>query len=417
MRSFSLKYIFPIYISIVLLDLNEFVTRYLGSDGALTIFILGLSTFLLVTAKPLDGGGGGLNRAFLFAFLGFLILGVFAGALEGNLYNILKDVRYYLPSLLIYFAVFRMSLSIRAESELFRTIAVATFFIGINAVFIILSITLNIDFHGSTGAGQIERAVGLYSNANRAGYVSTIGQSFALLLLFSGNAHFKNFYFGLYLLCLFAAVSTFSKGAILLSMLLMGRMIYLGLNTSVDPRRKALKKYVQRFTILIMILLIASIFGALNIQSQLTGLQNERLNQVQMLIQGQINEETTTHRSELAAFALQEMEDTFFLGAGLGKFKKMAIGNGTHNIYLLILGEAGVIALVLYIVFLARWAKKSFASADFSAIKFASGNIMILFFFSGFAAHTLLANKPYILSLAIIIASLRIRELTNRTYL
>jgi len=417
MRSFSLKYIFPVYIGIVLLDLNEFVTRYIGSQGALTLLILGLSFFLLLSAKPLKAGSESLSRAFLVALFGYLGFGVLAGILEGDFWTLGKEVRYYLPTIIIYFAVHRTILSIRVEKDLFRTITIATIFIAINAVFILLSIVFGIDFHGASDSNHIERAVGLYSNANRAGYVSTIGQSLALLLLFSTNTRSKNLYFGLYLLCLFAAVSTFSKGSIILSLLLAGRMIYLGLTSSIDSSRGALRKYVRRFSFLISILFLGSVFGVFNLQSKLSNLQSKRINQVQLLMLGQINDQTTTHRSELASYAFNEMQSTFFLGAGLGKFHKMDIGNGTHNIYLLILGESGLLALFLYLLFLSKWSMKSFSKSSFNSIKFASGNIVILLVFSGFAAHTLLSNKPFILTIALIIGALRIKELVLDTRL
>ncbi|MCR9155253.1 MAG: hypothetical protein NXI09_14180 [Bacteroidetes bacterium] len=395
------------YIAIILLDLNEFVTRSLGSESVLTTLIFIISLFLIFSARPLTGTDGRLNRAFLVAFFGFLFLGGIASIIEGDSSGLFKDVRYYLPSVLIYFSTYRSVMSIRSEGELYRIISIAAILIGFNAILILVSIGFNIDFHGSTGLDQVERAVGLYSNANRAGYVSTIGQSLALLLLFSGAVKRPNFYFWLYVLCLLAALSTFSKGTILLSMLLILRLLYLGL-VNRDLNIYGVRRYIRRFAVMFGLILLGLAFGLLNLQSRLSDLQSQRISQVQLLLQGQIDRETTTHRSELAVIALEEMRETFFLGAGLGKFKKMDIGNGTHNVYLLILGEAGVIALILYLLFYVKWAKNSFAGRQFSSLRFASGNIMILFFFSGFVAHTLLANKPYILSLALILAALRI---------
>lgn len=412
MRKFSLSYIFPLYVAIILLDLNEFVTRFLGSEGVLTVLIFVTSIFLIVSTKPYVGVTDALNNLFLLAFLGFIFLGAFATILESNLEVLEVNLRYYIPSLLIYFSIYRTVMGIRIETEFYRIISIAAILIGINAILILISILLNIDFHGATGVDQVERAVGLYSNANRAGYVSAIGQSLALLLLFSRKVKRRNFYFGLYILCLIATFTTFSKGSILLSMLLLVRILYLGLSGRGLGRNRGLfKRYLRVFSFLMFFLVAGGALGVVNFQSRLSSLQTERIEQLQLLLQGQINQETTTQRSELAKLAFDKMQNTFFLGAGLGKFRRMDIGVGSHNIYLLILGEAGVLALILYLAFLLFWAKKSFTYRRFDSIRFASGNILLIFFFSGFASHTLLANKPYILTLALIFASL---ELNNR---
>jgi O-antigen ligase len=413
MRIIALKYVLPFYIFLVLLDLNEFLTRLVGTDGFLTLLIFIVSIFLIMVSKPLTNRFGALSDSFLIAILGFVFLASFASIVEGNSGDIYKGIRYYSPSVLIYLATIRSVLSVREYKELYRVISFAAIAIGINGIFILLSIFFNIDFHGSSGVDKVERAVGLYSNANRAGYVSVIGQSLALMLLFSGKVRKQNFYFALYLLCLVAAISTFSKGTIILSLLIGVRMIYIGLSAKNGESNGLLKKYVQRFILVIVLLAIVSGFGFLNIGSKLTGLQSKRLNQVQLLIQGQVDAETTTHRSDLALIALEEMKDTFILGAGLGKFKRMEIGLGTHNIYLLILGESGILGLLLYLSFMGRWAFKSLLVRRFSAIKFASGNILIILLASGFAAHGLLANKQYIVAISLMIGVLRIQELTR----
>jgi O-antigen ligase len=411
MRVQGLRYVFPVYIAVILLDINEFITRFLGSEGVLTALIFAMSIFLIMIAKPVTGLDNRLNRSFLIAFFGFISLGALASILEGNLEDIMGNVRYYVPSVLIYFSTYRTLMGIRNESELYRIFSISAVLIGVNAVLILLSILFNIDFHAATGTSQVERAVGLYSNANKAGYVSIIGQSLALLLFFSNKVKRPIFYFGLYIVCLLAAISTFSKGTILISMLLVARMMYLNLVLRRKGQNRSIfKRYVRIFSFLLFFLAVGFEVGFVNIQSKFTGLQSRRISEVQLLLQGQIDKETTTHRSELARLALNEMQGTFYLGAGLGEFKKMEIGKGTHNVYLLILGEAGVLALILYLLFFVAWFRRSFGFLAFDAVRFTSGNILILFFFSGFAAHTLLANKPFIFTLALVIAALKWRQ-------
>lgn len=409
MKSFIVKYAFPLYSAIVLLDLNEFLTKYLGLEGAITYLLFVLSILLIFSSKPIKGKRSALNDSFLRAFIGFLVLGSFAAWVEGNLDGISKNIRYYLPSLLIYFAVYRVICSTRGYNELQRTIDFALFFISVNAVLIIVSILFNMDFHGSSEAEKVERAVGLYSNANRAGYVSTLGQSLALCSLLSKGLERRYYYMVLYLICFFAALSSFSKGAIILSFIIMIRTLILGLINNNIAKKHSFGLYIRVTAYIFVTVFFIMAFSFVDFSSIFTAEQSQRIDQVKMLLMGQINEETTTHRSELALYALEEMSETFFLGAGLGKFKLMEVGNGSHNVYLLILGEAGVMSLLLYVIFLWKWGKQSYLRRLKDSIQFTSGNILLTILFSGFAAHTVLANKSYMFCLALILGAMKFR--------
>ena len=93
----------------------------------------------------------------------------------------------------------------------------------------------------------------------------------------------------------------------------------------------------------------------------------------------------------------------------------MENGYGTHNIYLLVLGEAGLFGLILYLYYLFVWAKKSIGGDRFDDIRFALSNLLILFIFMGFTSHTLFANKPLIVIIAVLFTSFRNFELTAKT--
>ena len=139
--------------------------------------------------------------------------------------------------------------------------------------------------------------------------------------------------------------------------------------------------------------------------------QATRINQVGQMLSGTFNNETTTDRLTLVHFALSEIKDNFFLGAGLGEFKKMSIGLGTHNTYLLILGESGVIAIILYLRFLLFWLHNSLRMIkDSNPLEVASLGMAIIFAFVGFASHTLLVNKSFVVVLGIIFAAVRINR-------
>lgn len=408
MKSFILKRIFPVYLTLVLLDLNEFVSGFLGLRGVLSVLILLLSIFLIVTARPNIRPAKSVHGVFIFFFLGYLTLGSLASFLEGNVTKIWPSIRYYMPSLLIYYATYRTVLSIRNNAELFKVFRITAMLISINAVLILVSIFFGVDFQSSTDGARVDRAVGLYSNANRAGYVSVIGQLLTIVVIVSGQFSRKWLFLFMYLICLGASVSTFSKGSIILSLVTFSVLFFLARMSSRSLFSSNLAVYTRRIA-LILIIIVPFSFSYL--YSNLTVVQVARIQQVGQLLSGEINDQTTTRRSGLATYALNQIEETFYLGAGLGEFKRMTVGKGTHNVYLLILGESGVIALVLYLYFILFWFSRSFrGKKTLNPIAIASLGLAMIITFAGFASHTVLANKSFIIVLGILFAATRIKR-------
>ena len=393
---------------LVLLDLNEFVSGLLGQRGVLSIAILCTSIFLIIISKPKIKSAKSFHSFFIFFFIGYLILGSLATILENNAINIWPNFRYYMPSLIIYYATYRTILSIDREVEIFKVLRTVSMLISLNAILIIISIFFGIDFHVSLEEKGIDRAVGLYSNANRAGYVAVIGQLITLVLLVSGQVLKRWLFQCMYLICLAAAVSTFSKGSIILSLLILLFFIFLGKKNSHSQFSFNKRINIRR---ILLILVVIVPFSMPYIYYNLSIEQATRINQVGQMLSGTFNNETTTDRLTLVHFALSEIKDNFFLGAGLGEFKKMSIGLGTHNTYLLILGESGVIAIILYLRFLLFWLHNSLRMIkDSNPLEVASLGMAIIFAFVGFASHTLLVNKSFVVVLGIIFAAVRINR-------
>ncbi|MDB4513369.1 O-antigen ligase family protein [Akkermansiaceae bacterium] len=413
MRRKILKYIFPGYLGIIFLDLNEYVTRFIGTEGVLSSLILVVS-LVLIAIGPLGGNVGRLNKSFLILFLGFISLGALASALEGTYNGLFSTIRYYSSSLLIFLATIQVIRCTRKKSGITRIIKIIAFLLGINSLIIIGSITFGLDFHAGSNTVEIERAVGLYSNANKAGYVSVIGQILALLLFLSKRTKNVAFYFSLYLVCLFAAVVTFSKGAILVSLLLLGRIMLGSNKVSWQGKGVVSKSFIRGFVV-VFSAVTAALILILLYKSDFSVRQNDRLENLTLILKGEFSDTTTTNRTSLVFFALEEMRDSWFSGAGLGEFHRMENGYGTHNMYLLVLGEAGLFGLILYLYYLFVWAKISIGGDRFGDISFALGNLLILFIFMGFTTHTLLANKQMIVMLAVLFTGFRNHELTAKT--
>ena len=400
------KNIFSLFLSLILLDLNEFISGFIGLDGALSLLILLISIVLIFSSSPKSNHQITVHHVFIAFFISFLFLGSLSSILEGNSGAVIPSIRFYIPSLLIYFASYRTMLSLANEKDLFYVIRLIAVLISINAILIVISIFFGINFHASENPDEvIERAVGLYSNANRAGYVSAVGQIFCLITLIVGASKRRRLFLLMYLLCFAGSVSTFSKGSIIISLIIILVAYLISVATIRSQFSIRLKFYVRR--VLLILVVFASLALPL-INFNLTDLQKARIEQVFRLLSGEINDETTTKRSGLASYALEEIKATFVIGAGLGEFKKMKVGKCTHNTYLLVLGESGIIALLIYIWFLLYWMKKSVSAfRHVNPLKLASAGFCLVILFSGFASHTVLSNKSFIIIMAVIFAALR----------
>ena len=119
--------------------------------------------------------------------------------------------------------------------------------------------------------------------------------------------------------------------------------------------------------------------------------QQQRLLDVGHILSGQLNEETTTGRSDLWLITIQRAWEMFPLGAGLGS-RHSIIGGvvendvwlGVHNTFLLFLGEAGPAAFAALLV--------SFALLAYAAVKSARGELerilIFLLFIDMMGSHT-----------------------------
>lgn len=410
MNSFILKVGFPSFLILVLLDLNEFASSYFGTSGALTLVLLLLSVFLFIFSKPKVKIRGPLFKAFLWAVYIFFFLGAINSLFQGDFSIVISELRFYFPTVIIFVVTYRVCLSYFSREFFSQFVVIIAWLIGVNGVLILISVLFNVSFTNGSDDG-IERAVGLYSNANRAGYVSVMGQACALFLISMDSKIIRRQAIYLYSIMLLAAISTFSKGAITVSILLAIRVVFtsnLQSNSFSGGSRKSIK-VLTRFIVLSFIFL--SIFFS-QIKSNLKGQQFERITELQMLYSGEINDETTTQRSALGTYAWEEIKKNIVFGSGLKTFRKMEIGTGVHNTYLLIWGESGILSLIVYVIFLIRWWVLSKKIEHFS-LKMLVSNIFLIFFLSGFAAHTLMSNKSYLVIMSTIFAGVDIFKWTK----
>lgn len=105
--------------------------------------------------------------------------------------------------------------------------------------------------------------------------------------------------------------------------------------------------------------------GAVPILSQLA-----RLNHIEAILTGEFTDDTASSRPTLWKLGLRQSLESPIVGQGLGRFflmdraffsERQEVLAGVHNVYLLLLGESGIVPLSLYLLYLfsllrLRWA-------------------------------------------------------------
>ena len=143
-----------------------------------------------------------------------------------------------------------------------------------------------------------------------------------------------------------ALVLTFSKASIIVSLLM---CIIHGL------RYRRIPLILGPIVIVLGIFLFADAV----VHSELFELspnQEQRIVDLERLMRGDLDSETTTGRTIIWELGIQRMEEVFPGGAGICKFHELVGGImegdvwlGVHNTYLMVLGEAGVLAFLFFL--------------------------------------------------------------------
>ncbi len=190
---------------------------------------------------------------------------------------------------------------------------------------------------------EIARGFGFFANPNEGGILSVIGLGLLIAARIPGYLKVI-FYFMLLANC----VLTFSKSA----MLLFGLVSMVGFLTS-DFKVKF------RYSFVIIGAFVIAAYSAPIFYNNLESVQKRRIDQVLAIaVEGEINADTTSSRSELWEIGLVKINDHVLLGNGLGQLHHMkggvaslGVDQGVHNVFLMLWGEAGLFVLMGFIFF------------------------------------------------------------------
>ena len=296
----------------------------------LALFILNLPGIGLVALGSTVGS--------VLSYLSFILLGVFYLFFyksKPNLYLLIIGLSYFLISgLQLYYSLteqeyfimlIKFVILILFGSSFFSSISYKelTWFVLIGAISILANAIFLKDDYG--------RYAGFYLNPNAAGFVCITGYSLCFAL------KEKKLKLIFQVLFTVSGLLTFSRTFILAWVLI--NLLSLRIDI----------KNIKVFFVGISLAIFALTFG------ELLNLNGLRFKQYQAVFESNKSASALQEgsRTETWAIFYDEIYESLVIGNGFGKFQGGgAHGLGTHNTYLLIIGEAGVIPFMLFILFI-----------------------------------------------------------------
>jgi O-antigen ligase len=263
-----------------------------------------------------------------------------------------------------------------------------------------LGLTENMKFLEGYG----ERQIGIFTNPNTTGLHANYVLCFSLYSIIS-NRKYKFIWLLIVPCCCYAVFLSLSKAAILMTVLI---LLFYSLFIFFSFRKISLSGKLIYF-IFVGLLVFSSNYLYQNFEiilGNLSYFQKGRILEAIQLGQGEINDQTTTERSGIAKLVFPKIIAHPFIGNGFGSFHQIKEhGLGVHNTVLLVLGESGVLPILIFLIFLLIFFKKTLSQEDI-ALKFLFFSLMSTYLMIAFlTSHNGLDERISNCILGIIIPS------------
>jgi len=275
--------------------------------------------------------------------------------------SIFKLLRGYISSLLIYWALYQYLINEYYTSGKQRLIIIlhkASFLILFPLFFTVFGKQLGLTEAMTYAKDYGDRQIGIFTNPNTTGLHANYVLCFCLYSLISDRKG-KLLWLLLIPACFYAAFLSLSKAAMLMATL--NLLLYILFNLINFHRLKLSSKLISIFSI--AIIGFSSFYIYANFEKLVGGLsyaQAGRIIDAIQISQGNINDKTTSERSGIAELVFPMIKSHPIEGNGFGSFHRIiGHGLGVHNTALLIIGESGIIPLILYLVFILLFFLKS----------------------------------------------------------
>lgn len=298
---------------------------------------------------PLRAALGAPGLLFLAALASHLVIGmaVAVGAARYPFEDALKDA-YALVAVLA--AAIGGSLVLRRNG--IQALSTACLVILGTACLLTLLSPVLVRFSSFVPRDAYFRSSGVFTNPNEAGYVGCLAVVLALVQRAPHGWH----------RLLTGAALVLGVAAVILSgsRTALATLVLLALFFMLFSRRSAVGSFVSRLVGAALMGIVAFITLVPEHVPFLPAAQKDRLSSI---VKRQPTPHDHTHRSVLWLTGLQRIGEAPVLGNGLGEFRRFAgtrcggrglVLCGVHNIYLMFLGEAGIVPLALLLLHLGR---------------------------------------------------------------
>lgn len=373
----------------VLTQTPETMTRHTSSFSVFFVFALPISLYLIGRYARISNMGDIFGLFLLFVAL-YLFGSIVPSLVVGDLQAAhLTPARIYISSAILTSAFYFWAATL-SDTALVNVLRISKFLLLIACFSTIFSDQFN--FYNSQA--NVERLGGFNINSNSAAFVALY--SLVLVAAYPARSRLGTLAEGS--IAVTALVLTFSRTGLLTFLLLCLLFIFN------RPSTKAVVLFligVTLFTWALWSVFEHDLFG-------LSWHQRQRLADVLDLVTGQATERTVGPRALLFDTGLHKIAEAFPWGAGINKMHAMEytmrspkFGSqwlGVHNTYLMILGEAGLLA---FVAFLAFWARTIWKLANSAFRTFAMGATVVMLS-SMMTTHAVLGNKTLAALLAFV---------------
>lgn len=285
-----------------------------------------------------------------YLYFGQVSLLIDSSALDEEI-SLVEHYRKYISTIIIIAAYFLGYTAVKKSQPNLNILKNVAPYLVFTAAFVILSEVFGLsssyefvkdDFEG-------ERNIGFFGNPNEAGAFACYTLSILISLLFISRN--KLLLLFLVLGTIYVAISTFSKAAFFTIVILIILFLFYSFSNFFKIGLKT--KFITFIFIISISFVVLLILHNLSvITKQLSLGQMYRVMAVIELLEGNINERSASERDVVWKHALEIIPDRIIFGHGLGTFHKLNSGPkrfGVHNTFLMIVGESGILVLLLFI--------------------------------------------------------------------
>jgi O-antigen ligase len=260
------------------------------------------------------------------------------------------------------------------------------------------------------------RSLGFFGNPNETGFQANLALVIILAYYLLNKARNSIIYLPLTGLCIYGAFSSFSKSAIVSCAIILILILFFSIKQIFQLNFKSRFLYVVGIFIgITSFVIIPRVEGY---YEELSLSQQKRISgTIDLAIKGEFNSRTTSSRSKVFADAFEIIKRKPIFGNGLYTF---SIGgsfassptHGVHNVYLKILGEGGIFALLMFLVFIFYFLLNGITLKSLE-LQFLCVGTIAAFCLYAFGTHGALYNKFSIAFLGIISAISSSNELRS----